>query len=172
MKLTALLTAFVALTLTAVTSHAQNSEIARKAQILGRIAHGVQVHQITGRNAESIIRKLGKENRGGEAVEFTRDLPANGISFSDMTGYGTMRLGAAIALFESQDAKQDKNGVERAQAFPTAEQLLKELNELGATFGYTDSSTAYCGVAFMGLLIVDAESGVVYEILLTDTGTC
>jgi hypothetical protein len=158
-------------TFTAATSHADSSEIARKAQILGRIAHGAQVHQITGRNAESMIRKLGHENHG-EAVEFTRDLPASQISFSDMSGYGTMRLQAAIALFESQDAKQDKNGVDRAQAFPTAEQLLKELDEMGVKFGFTDSSTAYCGVSFMGLLIVDEEAGVVYEIELTDTGTC
>jgi hypothetical protein len=168
----ALLLSALAFTFTAATSHADSSEIARKAQILGRIAHGAQVHQITGRNAESMIRKLGRENRGGEAVEFTRDLPSSQISFSDMSGYGTMRLQAAIALFESQDAKQDKNGVDRAQAFPTAEQLLKELDEMGVKFGYTDSSTAYCGVSFMGLLIVDEEAGVIYEIELTDTGTC
>lgn len=155
-----------------------NPEFARKAELLGKLAYGTTVHKVKAENAEEMIIKLAMKNKGEtrDYIEenFRRNLPAKDIAFGDMIGWGTMKLPAAQTLFASQDAPRDENGedLDNAKKIKLGQQLLKELAAMGATFGYTDYSSSYCGVSFMGLLIVDEENNSIYEIALTDSGSC
>ena len=159
---------------------AQANELERKVVLLGNLAYGMEAHKVKGRTAEEMIINLGVkvkgEGRDEFLKEFHRNLPAKDISFGDMIGWGTMRLPAAIALFESMDVKRDRDGndlTERHEKnLKLAAQVLKELAAIGADFGFTDHSSSYCGVTFMGLLVVDVENGVVYEVSLTSSGEC
>lgn len=168
--------AAIAFPLVAQAQARPDSEIARKAKVIANIAYGMQVHKIKGKNAEDMIIKLAMKQSGDTEEDvrkdFVRNLPEKGIQFGDMSGYGTMKIKSATALFESQDAKKDQDGNDKEQNFKVGDEILKELNEMGATFGYTPGSSSYCGVSFMGLLIVDEDGGTIYEILLTDGGTC
>lgn len=160
-----------------LTGDARAKEIARKVDLLADMAYGLNVQRRTPENGELIILKLAAENNGYTSIEefekeetFHRSLPSKNIEFGDMVGWGTMQIEAAKDLFASSD---DSDSLKEARRAGFGQVLLQELSEMpGVSFGFTDGSSGYCGVSFMGLLIVDEENGVVYELSLTSSGPC
>ena len=57
-------------------------------------------------------------------------------------------------------------------ALAQGDALLAQLDGMGAFFGFTDMGSSYCGVTFMGLLIVDVAAHKIYEVMLTGSGSC
>lgn len=154
-------------------------EVARKVDILANVAFGVRVENVKAKNAEEMIIKLAMARNGDSKKDvrknFHRNLKKEEISFSDMVGWGTMKLDAASALWNSQEThKNNKTGEEKdnSRGLVVGDQILNELDKAGLSFGFTDGSSGYCGVSFMGLLIVDKDSETVYEIALSDSDSC
>ena len=178
MKLSALFSLVLALGLAHSALASDSSEIKRKTQLLSKIAYGAETHKVRGENAEDMMIKLYAKNTGETLAEarrtFIRNLPAKDIAFGDMTAWGSMRLPAAKSLFASQDMRKNKDGddIDNSKGLELGDELLKELNQLGAKFGFTSGSSSYCGMSFMGLLVVDEEAETIYEIALTDGGSC
>lgn len=172
---------FLVLTLllsSTVFAKVNSKEVERKVGVLAGIAYGYEVHKISAKDAKEMVLKMYMERNSlsrKEALEsFYENLPAKDIVFGDMIGWGTMQLDAATALFESQDLRRDDNGddIDNSKGLALGGQILKELSRMGIKFGFTDGSSSYCGVSFMGLLIVDEENGQIYEVSLTDGGPC
>lgn len=157
---------------------ATKAEIARKVEVLGNIAWGLNVQKVKGKNARDMIIKLAVEMYGDEEevlANFLDNATSKDFTFSDQSGWGTTDLNSAIDLFRSQDGRQDEESgeeIENQKALKVADEILKELDAMGVVFGFTDNSSSYCGVSFMGLLIVDVDNGLVYEIQLTGGGGC
>lgn len=163
----------------ALQGEARKKEIARKVDLLATMAFGLHVHTEIGENGDEMVLNLAMEGSGYSDPEefireegFVRDLQSKDIAFGDMTAWGTMKLPAAQDLFASDDDWEE--GRERAlRRRGLGQVILKELSEMkGVTFGFTSGSSSYCGVSFMGLLIVDEENGLIYELALTDSGPC
>ena len=103
---------------------------------------------------------------------FYFDLQSKDIEFADMVGWGTMKITAAQDLFAADDDWEEGRAL-AAKRRGLGQVILKELSEMkGVTFGFTNGSSSYCGISFMGLLIVDEENGLIYEISLTNSGPC
>lgn len=158
---------------------ARKKEIARKVDLLASMGYGLNVLTGIGETGDEMILNLAMEGSGYSDREefikeegFIRDLQSKDIEFGDMTAWGTMKLPAAQDLFASDD-DWDNGRVLAARRRGLGQVILKELSEMnGVTFGFTSGSSGYCGVSFMGLLIVDEENGLIYEILLTNSGPC
>lgn len=148
-------------------------EVERKVGVLSKMAFGYEKHKVRGDDAADMIIRLAvkqkQETREYIEENFTRNLPAKDIAFGDMGGWGTMKLPAAIALYESDDSDED----DKRPSKKVGVQLLRELAKMeGVSFGYTDGSSGYCGILFMGLLIVDELNDTIYEVSLTPSGGC
>ncbi len=160
-----------------LTGKARAQEIARKIDLMADMAYGVNVRKLEPGRGEDLILKLASEHYGLESVEefekeesFRRNLQSKDIEFGDMIGWGTMQVEAAKDLFASGD---DSDTLKEARRAGFGQTLVQELSEMpGVSFGFTDGSSSYCGVSFMGLLVVDEENGIVYEISLTSSGPC
>jgi hypothetical protein len=158
---------------------ARKKEIARKVDLLASMGYGLRVHNRVGANGDAMILDLAMEGAGySDPEEFIReegvlrDLQSKDIQFADMTAWGTMKLPAAQDLFASDD-DWDEGRVLAARRRGLGQVILKELSEMnGVTFGFTSGSSSYCGISFMGLLIVDEENGLIHEISLTNSGPC
>ena len=149
--------------------------VSRKVGVLGKIAYGANVHVIKGKDAVEMIKALAIQN-GEDAgdVQIQIDLPEKEIAFGDMIGWGTLQPSVAVKLFLSQQ-HTDKEGQETSlsdKQVALATALIEELAKMGMKFGYTPGSSGYCGISFMGLLIVDEKNSVIYELPLTDSGSC
>jgi hypothetical protein len=82
------------------------------------------------------------------------------------------KLPAARDFFASDD-DWDNGRILAARRRGLGQVILKELSEMnGVTFSFTSGSPSYCGISFMGLLIVDEENGLIYEISLKYSGPC
>lgn len=179
-------TALIALTLALSTftnfaqaaKNANSREIERKVNVLAKIAYGAQAHNLRAGNAEEMIIQLAmKENsetRADVMERFTRNIAAKEVSIGEMPGWGTMKIPAAIKLYASMDQHRDEAGEDQdnSKALAVGESIIRELGKMGVTFGFTQSTSSYCGVSFGGLLVVDEEADTVYEIALTDSGSC
>ncbi len=164
---------------TGLTGEARKKEIARKVNVLAGMSFGLSQHTEIGADGDEMVRNLAMEAAGySDPEEFVReegfryDLPAKDIEFGDMTVWGTMKLSAAQDLFASDD-DWEEGRARAALRRGLGQTILKELSEMkGVTFGFTSGSSSYCGVSFMGLLIVDVENGIIYGLSLTDSGGC
>lgn len=159
-----------------LTGEARAKEIRRKIDILADMSWAINIQNVAPGKAEAIILKLAANSDGLTEKEYLEEerfhvnLPSKDISFGDMIGWGTLQLQAAQDLFASSD---ETDALKEARRAGLGQVILKELSEMpGVSFGFTDGSSSYCGVSFMGLLIVDEENGVVYELSLTSSGPC
>lgn len=158
---------------------ARKKEIARKVDLLASMGYGLNVHTEIGENGDEMVLNLAMEGSGYSDAEefireegFVRDLQSKDIAFGDMTSWGTMKLPAAQDLFASDD-DWEEGRILAARRRGLGQIVLQELSEMkGVTFGFTSGSSSYCGIRFMGLLIVDEENGLIYEIALTNSGSC
>lgn len=178
-------TTFVALSALALPSHTEltgterKNEIARKVAVLVNMAYSSDTHTVTGIDGKEMVLKLAMVNSGYTDQteflaneEFYVDLQPKDIQFADMIGWGTMGLQAAQDLFASDDDAEGGRAL-AARRRGLGQTIVKELSEMpGVSFGFTSGSSSYCGISFMGLLVVDEENGLVYEIALTDGGSC
>lgn len=153
-------------------------EIDRKITILGNIAYGVELHTMTypigsKKIGEMMVRELA-EIQGSINVgdDFLVNATSKDFDFADMTAWGTIDLESAKDLFgTSDDSEADEKKVK--QRLTLGADILTELKAMGGiSFGFTSGSSSYCGMSFMGLLIVDEENSTIYEIALTDSGPC
>lgn len=159
---------------------ARKREIRRKVNILADMSFGLRVHEMKPGKTEDLILALAAENYGASVEEYEKEnafhrmLPSNEINFGDMIGWGTMNISSASDLFATDDNVEDTEHIVKSKRRGSFGQiLLMELSKMsGVGFGFTDGSSGYCGVSFMGLLIVDEENGLVYEFALTSSGPC
>lgn len=162
-----------------LTGALRKAEIARKVDVLAKMAFGLRVHSVEGANGDEMVLNLAMEGSGYASAEeyireegFVRDLQSKDIQFGDMISWGTMKISAAQDLFAADDDWENGRG-RAARRRGLGQTILKELSEMkGVSFGFTDGSSSYCGISFMGLLIVDEENGIIYELSLTNSGPC
>lgn len=151
-----------------------NNEINEKVTQIGDAAYGVQVHKVKGATAEEMVRNLAIASNGDDDG-FILLAESDQLDFADQSGWGTIRPLGARSIYSWMDEKTDENGDAipgRDDELDAADELIKELGDAGLEFGFTSGSSSYCGVSFMGLLIVDVKRGVIYEISLTSSGPC
>lgn len=163
------------------TATARKKEIERKVGVLARMAFGLTSHKVKAEAGVDMVMGLAMHQAGYEADEkeeflksegFNIDLPESKMEFSDMTTWGTLKADAAATLFTFNDDRDGETRKSRLRR-TLGQTILEELNEIkGVSYGFTSGSSSYCGVSFMGLLIVDEESGIIYELSLTDGGSC
>lgn len=159
---------------------ARKQEIRRKVNILADMSFGLLVHEMKPGKTEALILALAAENYGSSVEEYQKEnmfhqmLPSSEIQFGDMVGWGSMNISSASDLFAADDNVEEPEQVVKSKLRASFGQiLLKELSKMsGVGFGFTDGSSGYCGVNFMGLLIVDEENGLIYEFALTSSGPC
>ncbi|CAN5567794.1 hypothetical protein BH10BDE1_BH10BDE1_34060 [soil metagenome] len=156
-----------------LTGIARQKEIARKVNVLGNLGFGARVHPAMGSTAEEMVRRLaGAHGSIIGDVDFLVDATSNDFDFGDMTRWGTTDLASARELFASGDGSEADAMKEKRRATLGAT-ILGELSRFsGLSFGFTNGSSSYCGVSFMGLLIVDEENKLIYELSLTSSGPC
>ncbi|MES2965830.1 MAG: hypothetical protein V4760_18255 [Bdellovibrionota bacterium] len=166
---------FVAcLSVTAIASSITNAEADRLVNLVGDTAYGVSVHKVKGATAEEMIRNLA-ESEGSDLEDFVVMAPSSDLDFGDQSGWGTIGVDGARDLYSWMDAKTNDDGDELegwGEDLAKADAALETLSASGFEFGFTDGSSSYCGVSFMGLLIVDVKNGIVYEVRLTSSGSC
>ena len=155
---------------------ARAKEVARKVDLLADMGYGLRVHKVKPGKGEDMVLALASEDYGLTVEDYLAEerfhvlLLSKDIAFGDMIGWGTMNLDVAQDLFASSD---DSDALKEARRAGFGQVLLKELSEMsGISFGFTDGSSSYCGMSFMGLLVVDEENGVIYEVSLTGSGEC
>ena len=51
-------------------------------------------------------------------------------------------------------------------------QLISKLERQGVKFGYTGFGPGYCGVSFIELIIIDEKEQKLYEVYLSEGGSC
>jgi hypothetical protein len=154
----------------------RDAEFARKAELLGKLAFGTTTLQFTaGTSAEDMVLNMAMDDRGEtkeEALQnFTVDTDGENVAFGDQIGWGTLTLKGAINVYGMDDDSGEAEAKRKAKE-SLGKQLLKELARMGAKFGFTDGSSSYCGMSFVGLLIIDEKTGRVFEIALTSSGEC
>lgn len=173
--------ALIALTLIPTLSFAkENPEFARKAGVVGKMAYGVEHYTVRGEDAEEMLLSMYMKKTGDSKKEalknFTRNAKAKDAGFAETSGWGLfVNASEAAKYFANTEARKDnKTGeeIDNSKQIDVGQQVIKELGKMGAKFGYTDSTSGYCGVSFGGLLIVDEENDSVYEISMTDSGSC
>lgn len=174
------LLALIALTLIPTLSFAKpNAEIARKADVIGKLAFGAETHTVRGEDAEEMVLSLYMKRYGGtkkEAKEnVTVDAKNKDAGFSESSGWGIfVNAGEAAKYFANLASDVDDSGQDKdnSKKIAVGQQIIKELGKMGAKLGFTDSTSGYCGVSFGGLLIIDEESDTIYEISMTSSGSC
>ncbi len=154
----------------------RNAEFERKAILLGKLAYGTEVHQMKANSsAQDLVVEMAMENSGETKEEtlesFSIDSDGSDVAFGDQIGWGTLTLKGAMNVYgmddDNDDAQKKRNAKETLGV-----QLIKELAKMGAKFGFTDGTSSYCGISFVGLLVIDEKTGKVFEIALTDSGSC
>jgi hypothetical protein len=156
---------------------ARQKEIARKVNVLGNLGFGVRTHKSQGATADELVRALaiaqGALNSAMNSnSDFLSGATAKDFNFGDMTKWGTTNLASAQELFASGDGS-DEDAIKQRRRATLGKTILGELERIPqVSFGFTSGSSSYCGVSFMGLLIVDEENGVIYELSLTSSGPC
>lgn len=154
----------------------RNSEFERKAILLGDLAFGAEAIQLKpGTTAQDMVIELAMEDRGESREEIleTLSLDSDGsdVDFGDQIGWGTLTLSGAQKVYGNDDDSEEAQRKRKAKS-TLGTQLIRELSRMGAKFGFTDGSSTYCGVSFVGLLVIDEKTGRVYEIALTGSGEC
>lgn len=158
---------------TDLTGAARQKEIARKVNVLSNLGFGVHVHSVKGSTAEEMVRRLAGANGLIDVdADFLVDATTKDFDFGDMIRWGTTDLASAKDLFASGDGSEADAMKEKRRA-TLGGTILTELSRFsGVSFGFTNGSSSYCGVSFMGLLIVDEENKLIYELSLTSSGPC
>jgi hypothetical protein len=180
MKTLALLTLTLATLLPAFAHAKANAEIARKADVIANIAFGAENHKVRGEDAADMILSLyiksSGETRADALKNFNKNAKAKDAGFSESVGWGVfVSANEAAKYFANLQGRADKETgeeKENSKGIALGQQIIKELGKMGAKFGFTDGSSGYCGASFGGLLIVDEEGDAVYEIRMTDSGSC
>lgn len=158
---------------TDLTGPARKKEIARKVNVLGNLGFGSRTHQAQGTTGEEMVRNLAAANGGmNTPADFIPAGTSKDFDFGDMTKWGTTDLTSAQELFASGDGSE-ADAIKAKRRATLGKTILGELARMGrVSFGFTSGSSSYCGVSFMGLLVVDEENSVIYELSLTSSGPC
>lgn len=176
-----LLTFALALTLSAPALAASKNAVERKVNIIAKIAHGVETHKVKAESGEEMVLKLYMKQSGEDRKEalkgFIRNANPAKLAFSDETTWGTLNTSGALTVYGWLDSDVNDDSEERKRnsdrQLKLADDIIRELGKMdGVSFGYTSGSSSYCGISFMGLLVVDEENGLIYEIALTSGGSC
>ncbi|MGZ3695163.1 MAG: hypothetical protein ACXWQO_13570 [Bdellovibrionota bacterium] len=157
-----------------------DAEIARKANVIGNVAFGIQTHKVRGEDALDMVIALNMKQSGDTRADAAKNVKANAkdkdAGFSESVGWGVFaNANEAAKYFANLQAAQDnKTGEEKdnSKQIALGQQIIKELGKMGAKLGFTDATSGYCGVSFGGLLVIDEEGDTVYEISMTDSGSC
>ncbi len=166
------------LSLVSISAYAadRDSEFERKTLLLGDLAFGTESYQLKpGTSAKEMVIELAMEDSGETREElletFLVDSDGSDVDFGDQLNWGTLTLKGALAVYSMDDDQPDAIRKRKAKS-TLGLQLIRELAKMGAKFGFTDGSSSYCGVSFVGLLVIDEKTGRVYEIALTSSGEC
>jgi hypothetical protein len=154
----------------------RDAEFERKVNLLGKLAFGTTTTQAEpGKAALEVLIEMAMESRGETREEtlenFLVDSDGSGVEFADQSGWGTLTLVGAMNIYNLDDDNEDAQKKRNAK-MKLGNQLIKELSKMGAKFGFSDSASGYCGLSFVGLLVIDEKTGKVYEIALTNSGSC
>ena len=174
-----LLTFALAFTLSSPALAASKAAVERKVSIIAKIAHGVETHKVKAESGEEMVLKLYMKQSGEDRKEALKSFIKNAnpakLAFSDETTWGTLNTSGALTVYGwlDSDANDDSEKRNTDRQLKLADDIIRELGKMdGVSFGYTSGSSSYCGISFMGLLVVDEENGLIYEIALTSGGSC
>lgn len=182
MKLFALSLTLLALTANAFASGRDDgeAEFARKIAVLGKMAYGVDKKptKVRGEDAQEMVLKMYMKHTGEDRAEamksFTVNAKAKDIGFSEETGWGTFSASEAAKFFGNlhDDTDSQGNDKDTSKRIAVGSAIIKELGKMGAKFGFTDSTSGYCGISFRGLLVIDETNEEVHEVAMGPSGGC
>lgn len=177
-----LITTFIICSLTFSNSEAS---VATDVAQLGNLAFGSNVTKIAGRNSTEILRNyIINETGDPEIVLTTKEVEAMAFGDEVDQGFTSFRSAKLMGAFaEGQLSDQlDGGGETPAQVAQIKshlynlktywEPLVERLARQGVSFAYNGNGPGYCGVSFIKLIIIDPATGRVYDVYLSQSGSC
>lgn len=163
------------------------STSALEAQVekLGKLGYGYDVFHVGGKTAEEILKNFSIQEYGEESRLVHKEV--NEIAWGDEVDMGTTSANSAIGMAdfmvsEIEEFIQGYNDNTASDVIKAKAQLkaikkdwpstIRILATVGAQFGYTGNGPGYCGISFATLLVIDTATGTVYQIYLSQGGTC
>ncbi len=159
-----------------------DASIATDVAQLSALAFGENITRVNGRNADEILKNYMIQETGDEDIVLTTK-EVEDMAFGDEIdqGYTTLRSAKLMGEFaESQLVEQlesgegsgtkIKNQINNIKKFWPS--LITRLAQQGARFAYSGNGSGYCGVSFIKLIVIDPKTGRVYDIYLSQSGTC
>ncbi len=161
--------------------------IKKQVEALAQAGYGFDTYKVGGATVEQIILNYEKQElsyEGEDLVVTPKEFDT--IAWSDEAGVGTTSAKTASDLssymisdlneyLQNVDDTDSEYKEKTAQIKEIKASWGKAINLLtiaGAKFGYTGNGPGYCGVSFVTLLVIDVETGTVYQIYMSASGVC
>lgn len=153
---------------------------------LGDLAMGVTEHKVAGKNAEKIFKNYLEKEYGEDTDLVFKEI--DDMAYGDEVDEGFTSTKSAIAmrgfaesyltdLIDGLDSDENRQQIQEAKAKVydlnrNWAPIIKRLEKSGAKFGYTGNGPGYCGVSFVELIIIDEKEQKLYEVYLSESGSC
>ncbi len=150
---------------------------------LGQLAMGWEEHSVKGKNAEEILKNYVEENYGEERELVFKEY--SDMAYGDEIDEGFTSTKSAIAMsgFAESALEEMLEGLDESSEAEKIKAkiydlnhdwapVIKRLERQGVKFGYSGNGPGYCGISFVELLIVDEKEQKVYEVYLSEGGSC
>lgn len=159
------------------------ASIATDVQKLGDMAMGSSAGTyFKGKTAEEVLKAYFMEQTG-EDVLVNKEIEAMEYGDEVEEGFTSTRSAKLMGGFAEGAYKDYMEGMEdqaevtkiKAKLYDLSHNwspLIDRLAKSGARFAYSGSGPGYCGVSFIQLLVVDPKENKIYEVYLSESGTC
>lgn len=153
---------------------------------LGQLAMGWEEHSVKGKNATEMLKSFVEEHSGDEEELVFKEI--DDMAYGDEIDEGFTSMKSAILMsgfaessleevMEGLDEETDAQRIKeiKAKIYDLNHKwapLIKRLDRQGVRFGYTGWGPGYCGISFVELLIIDEKEQKVYEVYLSEGGSC
>ncbi len=152
---------------------------------LSDIGMGYGETKVKGKTAEEIFKNFLAKNGDGEELVYKE---IKDMDFGDEVdeGFTSVQSAKEMSGFIESVIEEKIEGLDKVddakkilelkgQIYDLNRgwaQLIKNLDRQGVKFGYTGWGPGYCGVSFIELIIIDVKEQKVYELYLSEGGSC
>ncbi|QDK41431.1 hypothetical protein DOM21_08170 [Bacteriovorax stolpii] len=153
---------------------------------LGQLAMGWEEHSVKGKNAEEILKNYVEENYGEERELVFKEYSDMAYGDEIDEGFTSTKSAILMSAFAESALEEMLEGLDESSEAEKIKEIkaniydlnhswapvIKRLERQGVKFGYSGNGPGYCGISFVELLIVDEKEQKVYEVYLSEGGSC